>query len=202
MADNNIPTNNNDEVPADSAGETAVPDAAPATELEQLKQKVDELQKQVDTYKDQLLRKAAEFENYRRRNEADSANLIRKAHEGLIIALLPILNDFLRSLKAGAENTDYDSFYKGVEMIHNKFAKLLEMHGLVPFESVGKQFDVEYHDALLQVPKEGVPPHTVIEEVERGYMLNDRVLRHAKVIVSAPSQVEESATPNQEEVKA
>lgn len=173
----------------------------PPSELDQLKQTIEELQAQVDSFKDQFLRKAAEFENYKRRTEADSINLIKNANEGLIISLLPILNDFVRSLKAGAENKDYDAFYKGVELIHNKFSKILEMQGLVPFDSVGKPFDVEYHDALLQMPKEGVPPHTVIEEVERGYKLNDKVLRHAKVIVSAPSQVEES-TANNEEVKA
>ncbi|MBX2992565.1 MAG: nucleotide exchange factor GrpE [Bacteroidetes bacterium] len=171
------------------------------SELDQLKLKIEELQAQVDSFKDQLLRKAAEFENYKRRTEADSINLIKNANEGLIVSLLPILNDFMRSLKAGAENRDYDAFYKGVELIHNKFSKILELQGLVPFDSVGKPFDVEYHDALLQMPKEGVPPHTVIEEVERGYKLNERVLRHAKVIVSAPSQVEESAA-NNEEVKA
>lgn len=173
----------------------------PPSELDQLKQTIEELQAQVDSFKDQFLRKAAEFENYKRRTEADSINLIKNANEGLIISLLPILNDFVRSLKAGAENKDYDAFYKGVELIHNKFSKILEMQGLVPFDSVGKPFDVEYHDALLQMPKEGVPPHTVIEEVERGYKLNDKVLRHAKVIVSAPSQVEESAA-NNKEVKA
>lgn len=176
--------------------------AAPP-EPDVLKQKIEELQKQANLFKEQFLRKAAEFENYKRRTENDSASLIRYANEALINSLLPILNDFVRSLKAGAENKDYDAFYKGVEMIHSKFSKILEMQGLVPFESVGKPFDVEYHDALLQMPKEGVPPHTVIEEVERGYKLNDKVLRHAKVIVSAaPSPVEESATTNQENVKA
>ena len=176
--------------------------APPVSELDQLKQKIEELQAQVETFKDQFLRKAAEFENYKRRTEADAINLIKNANEGLLISLLPILNDFVRSLKAGSENRDYDAFYKGVELIYNKFSKILEMQGLVAFDSVGKPFDVEYHDALLQMPKEGVPPHTVIEEVEKGYKLNDKVLRHAKVIVSAPSQVEESAENDEEEVKA
>lgn len=176
--------------------------AAPS-ELDVLKHKIEEVQKQANAFKDQFLRKAAEFENYKRRTENDSAGLIRYANEALINSLLPILNDVVRSLKAGSENKDYDAFYRGVELIHSKFSKILEIQGLIPFESVGKPFDVEYHDALLQMPKEGVPPHTVIEEVERGYKLNDKVLRHAKVIVSAaPSPAEESATTNQENVKA
>jgi molecular chaperone GrpE len=106
----------------------------------------------------------------------------------LILSLLPILNDFVRSLRLGKDQTDYDAFYKGIEMIYGKLAKVLESQGLVPFESVGKPFDVDFHDALLQVPRDDVPPHTVIEEVERGYLLNGRVLRHAKVVVSAPSE--------------
>lgn len=176
--------------------------AGPPSELDQLKQQLAELQKLADTYKDQLLRKAAEFENYKRRTEAEVQNLIRNANEGLILAIIPILNDFVRSLKAGAENRDYDSFYKGVELIYTKLTKLLESQGLTPFESVGKPFDVEYHDALLQVPRNDVPPHTVIEEIERGYKLHDKVLRHAKVIVSAAPQPEEPTPTPQEEVKA
>lgn len=186
-----------DGVSAEQPGQLVTP-----SELDQLKQKVDELQKLADSYKDQFLRKAAEFENYKRRTEAEVMNLVRNANEGLISALLPIVNDFVRSLKAGAENTDYDAFYKGVELIYTKFMKLLENQGLTSFESVGKPFDVEYHDALLQVPRDDVPPHTVIEEVERGYKLNDKVLRHAKVIVSAAPSPEEPAPTSQEEVKA
>ncbi|MBI5472677.1 MAG: nucleotide exchange factor GrpE [Ignavibacteriae bacterium] len=171
-------------------------------ELDALKAKVEELQKLADLSKDQLLRKAAEFENYKRRSETDFANLVRNANEGLILALLPILNDFIRSLKAGAENKEYDSFYKGVELISTKLTKILEVQGLTPFESVGQPFNVEYHDALLQMPRTDVPPHTVIEEVERGYKLNDKVLRHAKVIVSTAPAESGEGTRNAEEVKA
>ncbi len=201
MADEHTPKDGaeqpTDGVPAEEPGQPETP-----SELDQLKQKVDELQKLADSYKDQFLRKAAEFENFKRRTEVEMTNFVRNANEGLISALLPILNDFIRSLKAGAENKDYDAFYKGVELIYSKLSKLLEAQGLTPFESVGKPFDVEYHDALLQVPRDDVPPHTVIEEVERGYKLNDKVLRHAKVIVSAAPSPEEPAPTSQEEVKA
>jgi molecular chaperone GrpE len=177
------------------------PTEAPS-EADLLNQRIDDLQRLADTFKDQFLRKAAELENYKRRSENDFAGLIKNANENLIASLIPILNDFVRSLKAGSENKDYESFYKGVELIYNKLSKMLEAQGLAPFDSVGKPFSVEFHDALLQMPKEGVPPHTVIEEVERGYKLNDKVLRHAKVIVSAePSPAAEQPT-NSEEVKA
>jgi len=158
-----------------------------------LRLQVEEAQRLADTFKDQLLRKAAEFENYKRRVESDSASIMRSANEGLLLALLPVVEDFARSLKAGKEQKDYDAFYTGVEMIHTKLLKVLEKYGVVPFTSAGKPFDVGFHDALLQMPRADLDPHTVVEEVERGYMLFDRVLRHAKVIVStAPEAREES----------
>jgi molecular chaperone GrpE len=154
-------------------------------ELIALQAKLEETQKSAEAYRDQLLRKAAEFENYKRRNEVEYANLIRSASENLVSALLPVIDDFHRSLKAAKELKDYDALYRGIELIASKLSRTLENEGLKPFDSVGKPFDVNYHDALLQIPRDDVPHHTVIEEVERGYMFNDRVLRHAKVIVSS-----------------
>ncbi len=164
---------------------------------EQLQLKLAEAEKAAQLYKEQFLRKAAEFENFRRRSEADYINLIKNANEDLLASLLPVLDDFSRSLKSGKDTKDLDAFYKGVELIHNKFSKLLESQGLTPFESTGKPFDVAYHDALLQMPRSDVPPHTIVEEVERGYMLNDKVFRHAKVVVSTEShsQNEPDAVP-------
>ena len=155
----------------------------PPSPEEILRAKFEEAQRSAESYKDQFLRKAAEFENYKRRTEAEFLQLVRNANEELLYALVPILEDFARSFKAG--NDPGEGFAKGMELIYQKFAKVLEQQGLVPFESMGKSFDVGFHDALLQVPRGDVPPGTVVEEVERGYMLHDRVLRHAKVIVSA-----------------
>ena len=170
--------------------------AIPAEELDptaSLRVQLDEAQRLADTFKDQLLRKAAEFENYKRRVESESAAIMRSANEGLLLSMLPVVDDFARSMKAGKEHKDHEAFYTGVEMIHSKFLKVLERFGVTPFDSVGKPFDVGLHDALLQVPRTDVEPHIVVEEVERGYMLFDRVLRHAKVIVStAPDEPEES----------
>jgi molecular chaperone GrpE len=151
-----------------------------------------------DANHEKWLRAQAEFENYKRRTDTDSGNLVKFANERLILALLPIVNDFVRSLKAGGENKEYDAFYKGVELIHNNFMKVLEKEGLAAFDSVGKPFDVQYHDALMQLPKNGVEPNTVIEEIERGYKLNDKIIRHAKVIVSAPSAETQSETTKEE----
>jgi len=150
-------------------------------------------------YRDQLLRKAAEFENYRRRNEADLANFIRSANESLISALLPIVNDFVRSLAQGKESGAPESFTKGIELIYSKLMRVLEQQGLRSFESVGKPFDVQFHDALFMVPRSDVPPHTVVEEVEKGYTLHDKVLRHAKVIVSTAADAPPQAVQGGDE---
>ncbi len=146
---------------------------------------LEEAQKLAETLREQLLRKAAEFENYKRRSESDFASLIKNANENLILFLLPVLDDFGRSLQSGKDSQNHESFYSGVELIYTKFLKILEKHGAVPFLSVGKPFDVDFHDALLQVPRADMPPHTVVQEIEPGFMLYDKVLRHAKVIVSS-----------------
>lgn len=160
------------------------------SELEILAEKVTELEKQSAQYKDQLLRKAAEFENYKRRSEAEMLNFTKYASENVITQLLPVLDDLSRSLKSGKETHADNPFYKGVEMIYAKFLKVLEAQGLKTMETVGKEFNVEYHDALMQLPKADVPPHTILEEVEKGYILFDKVIRHAKVIVSSPVEEE------------
>jgi molecular chaperone GrpE len=166
-------------VQPDAAG-----DQAESSAKGDLAVQLEEARKTAEAYKDQLLRKAAEFENYKRRTEAEYLSLMKSAGEGVLASLLPVVEDLSRSLKAAADGTVNESFVKGVELIYQKLIKVLDQQGLRPFDSLGKPFDVHFHDALLQVPREDVPPGTVIEEVERGYMLHDRVLRHAKVVVS------------------
>ena len=159
------------------------------TEMDMLSSKITELENSVNQYKDQLLRKAAEFENYKKRVENDFASIIKSASEDLIVKLIPVLDDFERSLKAqksGSEiKGDEESVVRGVELIYTKFKKILESRGVITFESVGKPFDPNLHDALLQIPNPDVPPHTIIEEIEKGYMMNEKVLRHARVVVAA-----------------
>jgi molecular chaperone GrpE len=143
------------------------------------------LQEQVERYKDLLLRKAAEFDNFKRRKEQEMAAIAGDVHQDVMVALLPVLDDFERSLKHSRESSDYDALQKGIEMIFQKLSKVLEGRGLQSFETVGKEFDVALHDALLQIPNADVPSGTVLEEAGKGYMLNGKVIRHAKVIVSA-----------------
>ncbi len=166
-----------------TAGEAQQP-VQEKSETTLLNEKVAELEKQSAQLKDQLLRKAAEFDNYKRRTENDFASLAKFAAENIITQLVPILDDFNRSLKSVKDKAENDSFYKGIELIYAKFLKVLEAQGLKAMDVVGKEFNVDVHDALMQMPRADVPPHTVLEEVEKGYLLFDKVIRHAKVVVS------------------
>ena len=147
----------------------------------------------IASLKDQLLRKAAEFENYKRRTEQNSINFAKYAAENMILDLLPIIDDLSRSLKIGKEKLDDDPFYKGIELILNKFNKFFESQGVKAMDSIGKEFNVEYHDVMMQIPRTDVAPHVIVEEIEKGYFLYDKVIRHAKVVVAT--------SPAEEEVK-
>jgi molecular chaperone GrpE len=150
----------------------------------------EKLRIEVKALKDQLLRKVAEFENYRRRTREEQINLIQFANEGLIIDLLPVLDDFNRSLTSGIEHPDFESFYSGIEIIRNKLVKALELRGLQKMDIIGKHFNVDFHDALLQIPDPVAKPGIILNEIEPGYTLNDKVIRHAKVTVAAQAQSE------------
>jgi len=147
-------------------------------------EKIKALENEVNQYKELMLRKAAEFENYKRRTENDQLNLLKYAAELLIIKLLPTIDDLERSLSHMSDESDVLKIKEGIQLIYNKFIKVLEEQGVKKFESIGKPFDVEFHEALMQRADDSVPPHVVLDELETGYMYKDRVIRHAKVIVS------------------
>ena len=149
-----------------------------------VKKKMEEYENEIASLKDSLLRKAAEFENYKRRNENDQMNIIKYAAESFILNILPVYDDLERSLQHIDDENNIKSIKHGLKLVFDKFSKILDDHGVKKIESKGKPFDFNYHEALMQREEEGVPPHTVIEEIESGYMYKDKVLRHSKVIVS------------------
>jgi molecular chaperone GrpE len=194
MTENNL--ENNEKKPEEvKPEEIPVPELPAATESAL---QMEELQKQVDQYKDLLLRKAAEFDNYKRRIENETTNILKYATESLVEDLLPVVDDFERSLKHRKESKDPDALEKGFTLIYQKLLKVLEGRGVKSFETVGKEFNVDYHDALMQLPRTDVPHHTILEEVEKGYTLNDKVIRHAKVVV-ATEPVQEAGGADQRE---
>jgi molecular chaperone GrpE len=154
------------------------------SEQTELEEKIESLEKQIEEYKDKLLRKAAEFENYKRRSENDQLNMINYSGENLIIKLLPVIDDFERSLQHMENAKDIDSIRDGIKLVYDKFMKILGDQGVKKIEAVGEPFDVNYHEALMQRKDDSVPAHTVLDELEKGYLYKDRVIRHTKVIVS------------------
>ena len=139
-------------------------------------------QQEVEELKKTLLYKTAEFENYRKRTMKEKADLILNGGEKTISAILPILDDFERALADKSE--DPNAIKEGVQMIFNKFVKTLEGLGVKKIETADKDFDVDFHEAIAMVPGMGDDKKgKVIDCVQTGYTLNDKVIRHAKVAV-------------------
>ena len=162
------------------------------TSVNQEEEKIAELEILVKEWQDKFLRKAAEFENYKRRTEADQFNLINYAAESFITKLLPVVDDFERSLQHINKNSNIDAVKEGIKMVYEKLVKVLEDQGVKKMKAKGEPFNVEYHDALMQKKDESVPPHTVLEEIETGYLYRDKVISHAKVIVSEETSSNEN----------
>lgn len=157
-------------------------------------QKISELEDKVKQLQDSLLRKAAEFENYKRRTENDQLNLLKYAAEPIIKNILIVYDDMERSISHINDNNNFDSLKKGMELVFEKFTKILNSQGVKKIDAMGKPFDVNFHEALMQQPVNSAPPNTVIQIVEEGYMYKDKVIRHSKVIVS--SEAEDQAQNN------
>lgn len=154
------------------------------TQIETLTQKLTEAEEAVAKEKKEYLFLMAEFDNFRKRTLREKSDIIRNAGENVLKGLLPIVDDFERGLEATAKATDPESIRTGMELIYNKLIKYLAQNGVTPIESTGKPFDADLHEAIANVP---VPDESqrgvVIDTLTKGYMLNDKVLRHAKVAV-------------------
>ncbi|MFA5145689.1 MAG: nucleotide exchange factor GrpE [Candidatus Omnitrophota bacterium] len=138
-----------------------------------------------EEYRDKLLRLQADFENTRKRLDREKQDFVRFANEGIILELLGILDDLERTVElAESKHQDITVFLKGVEMILAHLYEMLKEYGVKPIEAKGKIFDPHYHEALMQIEDKDLPEHTVIEELQKGYLLNDRIIRTAKVKVS------------------
>ena len=145
---------------------------------------VTDLERERDEFKDLLLRKSAEFENYRKRNDRERAGFIETAAAGILEELLPLLDDLERALKADPGSEGSDAYRRGVELIHRQLTDLLRRRGVTPIEAVGVDFDPNYHQAVMHEPVEGRRDGEIVEEFRRGYMLGDRLLRPSMVKVA------------------
>ena len=143
-----------------------------------------ELKQQRDDYYDRLLRKTAEFDNYRKRTDRERIQLSEAAAADLIEELLPIVDDMERALKADTGSEATEAIRRGVELIHKQLLETLRKRGVKPIESLGVDFDPHFHQAVAHEPADGRREGEVVEEFSRGYMLGDRLLRPAMVKVA------------------
>lgn len=149
-----------------------------------LEQKLDTVQAALDKEKKEYLFLMAEFDNYRKRTVKERAELIKNASEGAMKDLLPIVDDMERGLEATKDVSDPESIRQGMELIYQKLVKLLERNGVKAIESTGKPFDPDTQEAIAMVPvTDDTQKGVVIDTPAKGYMINDKVLRHAKVAV-------------------
>lgn len=152
--------------------------------IEELEAKVEEQQNKIEEQKDKFLRLYAEFENFRRRTSKEKTQLSKTAAENIILRLLPIMDDYERAQQSLEENQDLEKFKEGIELIADKFWKVMEQEGLEQIESNNQEFHTDEHEAITKMPAPSEDMKgKVIDTTEKGYKLNGKVIRFAKVVV-------------------
>ncbi|MEO4796828.1 nucleotide exchange factor GrpE [Bacteroides uniformis] len=164
--------------------ETSQENEAPLTEEEKLAQELEKANEQIEEQKDKYLRLSAEFDNYRKRTMKEKAELILNGGEKSISSILPIVDDFERALKNMETATDVAAVKEGVELIYNKFMSVLGQNGVKVIETKEQPLDTDYHEAIAVIPAPNEAlKGKILDCVQTGYILNDKVIRHAKVVV-------------------
>ena len=143
-----------------------------------------EYKEKLDELNDKFLRLYSEFDNYRRRTSKEKLELSKTASEEVILDLLPVLDDFERALKAAEEVKDCSAVKEGMQLIYSKLNGILTKKGLAPIEAHGKEFDTDFHEAITYIPSPSDKlKGKVVDEIEKGYMLHDKVIRFTKVVI-------------------
>lgn len=159
-------------------------EAQPLSEEEKLRQELGETKERLEKEKKEYMFLLAEFDNFRKRTLKEKSELIKNASENAMIDLLPVIDDFERALAAVSESADIASLKEGVELIYNKFVKYLERNGVKAIESTDSDFNTEFHEAVTTFPTDDESKKgKVIDTVQKGYTMNDKVIRHSKVVV-------------------
>ena len=173
-------------VQSDDTGDTD--DAVPEDVADAAVDQTAESEAEIADLKEQLLRKQADFENFRKRMFREREEAAKYANSKLLLDLVEIIDNFERAIKSSEESQDFPSFHEGIEIIEHQFTSMLDSkYGLKRIESIGVEFDPEKHEAIAAEEREDCDTQMVIEDYQRGYMLHDRVLRSAKVRVAVPA---------------
>jgi len=160
------------------------PKKEPDANSEKLEVEREQYVEQMAEWEDKFLRLAADFDNLKKRSAREFGDLIKNANEELLSQLIPVVDNFERALEAATSSDDFSSFHKGVEMIYRQMRDLLERQGVKAIDALHEPFDPTFHEAVMVREEEDQPSETVVEEVEKGYLLYDRILRPSKVVVS------------------
>ena len=172
--------NGADEQPQNEQAE----DATPLTHEEELEKELEKAQEEIEEQKDKYLRLSAEFDNYRKRTMKEKAELILNGGEKSLSSILPVVDDFERAIKTMETATDVNAVKEGVELIYNKFMAVLAQNGVKVIETKDQPLDTDYHEAIAVIPAPSeAQKGKILDCVQTGYTLNDKVLRHAKVVV-------------------
>lgn len=172
--------NNAEEQPQDEQAENA----APMTHEEELEKELETAQETIEEQKDKYLRLSAEFDNYRKRTMKEKAELILNGGEKSLSSILPVVDDFERAIKTMETATDVQAVKEGVELIYNKFMVTLAQNGVKVIETKDQPLNTDYHEAIAVIPAPSeAQKGKILDCVQTGYTLNDKVLRHAKVVV-------------------
>ena len=156
----------------------------PANGPSDVTSETEKLKVDLEEAKDKYLRKVAEFENFKRRNAKERVEMIQTAGKEVITEMLDVLDDCDRAQKQIETREDTKEIKEGVLLVFNKFRNVLQARGLKPMETVGKEFDPDLHDAITEIPAPSPElKGKIVDEVMKGYYLNDKIIRHAKVVV-------------------
>lgn len=156
---------------------------AEGSEVEKLKAEIDNLNQQIAELNDKYLRQAAEFDNFRRRNARERTELIQTAGKDVITDLLVVLDDSERAQKQMESTSDVNQIKEGIQLVFSKLRNTLLAKGLKTMDAIGKNFDPDLHEAITEIDAGEEMKGKVVDEVQKGYYLNDKIIRHAKVVV-------------------
>lgn len=168
-------------------------------EIGQEKEEEEAVVQEAEIESERFLRLAAEFDNYKKRTAREFEDIIKRANVRLLRELVDIVDNFERALSVEAEDQTHQAYRQGVELIYNQLSGLLSKEGVTPIEAVGQPFDPHYHEAVMQTESDEYDEGIVAQEIQKGYRIGDKVLRHSRVIVSCGRSKSEAEKEQQDE---
>jgi molecular chaperone GrpE len=191
-AESEVEEGGSDREPVDGNDQGAAVGGEPAAEAEAVEELTveEKLRQELQAAREDYLRLAAEFDNFKKRRNRDFAKLVENANEDLITELLEFIDNFSRALDSGENDPQSSAYHKGMKLVYEQLLDILGRYGLTPFDAVGEKFDPNLHEAIMQVESDEYEADQVAQEFLKGYKLNDKVIRHAKVAVATRDEKE------------